>query len=77
MKIAAIQMNSTDSVSENLDILDPLLLKASKQGACLVLLPENFAFMGSHKQLVSNIMEDFNDGPIQSFVLVSLSMLYG
>ena len=68
MKIAAIQMNSTHSVSENLDILEPLLLQASEQGARLALLPENFAFMGSHKQLVSDIMEDFNDGLIQSFV---------
>ena len=68
MKIAAIQMNSTHSVSENLDILEPLFLKASEQGVRLVLLPENFAFMGSRKQLVSDIMEDFNDGPIQSFV---------
>jgi len=68
MKVAAIQMNSSDSVSDNLDLLDTLLAKASQQDNNLVLLPENFAFMGHPKQLVEEVMEDFNDGPIQSFI---------
>ena len=68
MKVAAIQMNSSDSVSDNLDLLDSLLVKAAEQDSNLVLLPENFAFMGHPKELVEEVMEDFNDGPIQSFI---------
>ena len=68
MKVAAIQMNSSDSVSDNLDLLDSLLGEAAPQGNNLVLLPENFAFMGHPKELVEKVMEDFNDGPIQSFI---------
>ena len=68
MKVAAIQMNSSDSVSDNLNLLDSLLTVACQQDNRLVLLPENFAFMGHPKQLVQEVMEDFNDGPIQSFV---------
>ena len=68
MKVAAIQMNSSDSVSDNLNLLDSLLAEASQQDSNLVLLPENFAFMGHPKQLVEEVMEDFNDGPIQSFI---------
>ena len=68
MKVAAIQMNSSDSVSDNLNLLDSLLAVACQQDNSLVLLPENFAFMGHPKQLVQEVMEDFNDGPIQSFV---------
>ena len=68
MKVAAIQMNSSDSVSDNLDLLDSLLGEAAQQGNNLVLLPENFAFMGHPKELVEKVMEDFNDGPIQSFI---------
>ena len=70
MKVAAIQMNSSDSVSDNLHLLDSLLSEASQQDNNLVLLPENFAFMGHPKQLVEEVMEDFNDGPIQSLFLI-------
>ena len=69
MKVSAIQMNSSDSVSDNLDLLDSLFAEASQQDSNLVLLPENFAFMGHPKKLVEEVMEDFNDGPIQSFVI--------
>ncbi|MBO56048.1 MAG: hypothetical protein CL886_10350 [Dehalococcoidia bacterium] len=68
MKFAAVQMNSNDSVDDNLLLSESLIKQAKEQGADIVLLPENFAFMGYPKQLVEEIMEDFEDGPIQSSI---------
>ena len=68
MKIGSIQMNSSDSVQENLLLTESLLIEACSQKVDMVLLPENFAFMGYPKQLVNEIMEDYQDGPIQSFL---------
>ena len=65
MKFAAAQMNSNDCVDDNLLLSESLIKQAKEQGADIVLLPENFAFMGYPKQLVEEIMEDFEDGPIQ------------
>ena len=65
MKFAAAQMNSNDCVDDNLLMSESLIKQAKEQGADIVLLPENFAFMGYPKQLVEEIMEDFEDGPIQ------------
>ena len=61
-------MNSSDSVQENLLLTESLLIEACSQKVDMVLLPENFAFMGYPKQLVNEIMEDYQDGPIQSFL---------
>ena len=68
MKFAAVQMNSNDCVDDNLLLSESLIKQAKQQGADIVLLPENFAFMGYPKQLVEEIMEDFEDGPIQRFI---------
>ena len=68
MKIGSIQMNSSDTVQENLLLTESLLIEASSQKVDMVLLPENFAFMGYPKQLVNEIMEDYKDGPIQNFL---------
>ena len=58
MKIGSIQMNSSDSVQENLSLTESLLIQATYRKVEIVLLPENFAFMGYPKQLVNEIMED-------------------
>ncbi len=68
MKFAAVQMNSNDSVDDNLLLSGSLIRQAKEQGADIVLLPENFAFMGYPKQLVEEIMEDYEDGPIQKTI---------
>lgn len=68
MKIGSIQMNSSDSVQENLSLTELLLIQATHRKVEIVLLPENFAFMGYPKQLVNEIMEDYGDGPIQTFL---------
>ncbi|MBK9264058.1 MAG: carbon-nitrogen hydrolase family protein [Polyangiaceae bacterium] len=43
---AAVQMNSQADVARNLDRAEVLVAEAARQGARIVLLPENFAFMG-------------------------------
>ncbi|MGF1670263.1 MAG: carbon-nitrogen hydrolase family protein [Balneolaceae bacterium] len=45
-KAAAIQMNSQTEISYNLEQAHFLIRKASEQGARLIGLPENFAFLG-------------------------------
>jgi predicted amidohydrolase len=44
--IAAVQMNSTEDRSRNLDAAMRLLNEAADLGARLIALPENFAYMG-------------------------------
>lgn len=66
-KVAAIQMNSSDVVAENLQCADRLLREAKDAGALIACLPENFAFMGRRDADKLNIAED-GDGPIQDFL---------
>lgn len=66
--IAAIQLISSDQVSENLAQCEKLIAKACAQGAYFVALPENFAFMGVHEEDKLAIKEPFGNGPIQEFL---------
>ena len=68
MKVAAIQMNSSDQVDSNLTKTESLAIEAKNAGADICFLPENFAFMGHPKEILSSVMEDKETGPIQSFV---------
>ena len=68
MKAAAIQMNSTDDVSENLALADDLLGRARTDGATLAVLPENFALMPKRSREKTAIAELPGEGPIQSFL---------
>jgi len=43
---AAVQLSSQDSVAENLRVVARVTAEAARRGAALVVLPENFAFMG-------------------------------
>lgn len=45
MRVAAVQMTSTDDVATNLASAAKLVAQAAEQGAELVVLPENFAFL--------------------------------
>lgn len=74
-KVAAIQMASGPNVSANLSEARRLISDAVKQGADLVVLPENFAHMGMSESDILDIAEDCpNDideqfrGPIQAFL---------
>ena len=65
LRVAALQLSSQEQVSENLARVDELVARSARAGAELVVLPENFAYMGppatSHRHA-----ERLGDGaPIQ------------
>jgi len=65
---AAIQMTSTPDVAANLSTAAKLIGKAAVDGASLVVLPENFAFMG-HKDTDKLAHAEIDgSGPIQDFL---------
>ena len=68
MKVAALQMVSTCSVSENLLQARALLEQAAEDGAELAVLPEYFCLMGQHDTDKLAIQEAFGAGPIQQFL---------
>jgi predicted amidohydrolase len=45
MRLGAIQMTSIDDVGANLRAAEPLIAEAAAQGADLIALPENFAYL--------------------------------
>jgi len=65
---AALQMASSPNVSANLLETRRLIEKAAGQGAQLMVLPENFAFMGMEDADKLSIAEDEGSGPIQDFL---------
>ncbi len=67
-KVAAIQMASGPNVSANLLEVEKLVGEAVDAGAKLVVLPENFAFMGEKDEDNLKIKEDMGDGPLQTFL---------
>jgi len=67
-KIAAVQMATGPNVSANLLETERLVAEAADNGARLVVLPENFAFMGKRDQDQLSLVEADNDGPLQEFL---------
>ena len=67
-KIAAIQMNSSPVVTENLAAAGRLLRQAAAAGAALAALPENFACMGARDTDKLAFAEPDGSGPIQDFL---------
>lgn len=67
-KIAAIQMASSPNVGANLIEAGRLIEIAAKQGAQLIVLPENFAHMGHEETDKLKVAETFGSGPIQEFL---------
>ena len=68
MKVAAIQMTSTRDVPANLREAGRLVAEAAKQGAKLIVLPENFSFLGATDADRVAAVEKFGDGPAQRFL---------
>ncbi len=69
-KVAAIQMASSPSVSANLLTARRLIQEAVEEsGANLVVLPENFAFMGQEDRDLLDLREDEGRGPLQDFLV--------
>ena len=66
--VAAVQMTSGLDVTANLQVARQLIGEAASQGACLVVLPENFAFMGRSESERRRIVEPLGEGPIQSAI---------
>ncbi|HSG89444.1 MAG TPA: carbon-nitrogen hydrolase family protein [Pseudomonadales bacterium] len=66
--VAALQMTSGLDVAANLGTARRLIAEAAGLGAQLVVLPENFAFMGRTEAERRRIVEPVDDGPIQAAV---------
>jgi len=47
LRVAAVQLQSQDDVQQNLEVCRRLVNSARREGAKLVLLPENFAYFGA------------------------------
>jgi nitrilase len=68
MKAAAVQMTSTRDVAANLAEAGRLIAEAAAQGAELVVLPENFSFLGATDADRVAAIEPSGDGPAQRFL---------
>ena len=68
MRVAAVQMTSTRDVAANLREAARLVGDAARQGAKLVVLPENFSFLGATDADRVAAIEPFGDGPAQRFL---------
>lgn len=64
-RVALVQMVSSAKIAENLRQVEQYMLQAHKEQAELVVLPENFAFMGLKEIDKRQIAEDYGQGPIQ------------
>lgn len=69
LAVAALQLQSQDSVPENLAQLEAVATQAVRAGAKLLVLPENFAYFG-HEDKKRALAEKLGDAsaPIQSAV---------
>lgn len=68
LKAACIQLASGSNVNANLLETERLVEAAVKNGANLVVLPENFAFMGAQCSELLRVKEPDQDGPLQYFL---------
>ena len=75
-KVAAVQMATGPNVNANLIEVERLIRDTADSGVGLVVLPENFAFMGRRDQDLLAIAEADGDGPLQAF-LSKLASDYG
>ncbi len=67
-KISCVQMASGINLQGNLQEAKRLIHLAVKDGAELVVLPEDFAFMGNAPTDKLKYAEDLGEGPIQTFI---------
>jgi len=65
---AAVQMTSGPDVAANLATVGPLIDQAAARGAAVVLLPENFNFIGRRDIDKRDVAEVLGDGPTQAFL---------
>jgi len=67
-RVAAVQMATGPNVNANLIEVERVIRDAAEAGARLVVLPENFAFMGRRDGDQIGIAEPDGDGPLQTFL---------
>ncbi|MEI6414949.1 MAG: carbon-nitrogen hydrolase family protein [Pseudomonadota bacterium] len=67
-KVAAIQMATSPNVLANLFEAERIIADAAAEGAQLVVLPENFAFMGKRDEELLAFREQDGSGPLQDFL---------
>lgn len=67
-RVAAVQMNSSADLEQNLALAGRLLAEAAADGCVLAVLPENFAFMGVRGKDKLRHAEALGSGPIQAFL---------
>jgi deaminated glutathione amidase len=67
-KVAAIQMNSSHVVADNLAMAGELLREAQEQGAQIACLPENFSFLGLKDADKLQVAEADGEGVVQQFL---------
>ncbi len=72
IKVAVIQINACAAIAPNLLTIKLLARKAVDEGACLLVLPENFGFIGAKDEDVFLIQEPYGcdgaDHRLQHFV---------
>lgn len=68
MKVAAIQLCSSDSVELNLSQVEKLVSEAARNGASVAVLPEMFALIGVTPEKLIQIKEVLGHGKIQDFL---------
>ena len=75
MQIAALQMVSTEQLSDNLQQAQTLLEQAAAAGAELAVLPEYFCLIGRRDADKLAIQEAFGGGPMQDFLATTARRL--
>jgi deaminated glutathione amidase len=68
MKVGAVQMATGPNVGANLFEAERLVKEAVERGAGMVVLPENFAFMGKRGEDQIPLRESDGKGPLQDFL---------
>ncbi len=73
VRVAAVQMNSSNNLNQNLELAGRLLAEAAEDGCVLAVLPENFPFMGARGRDKLQHAEKLGSGPIQQFLGLAAS----
>jgi predicted amidohydrolase len=66
--VAAVQMSSQRDIGQNLRDAETLIAQAVERGAKLVVLPENFSYLGAEDSERAAVAERMGDGQAQSFL---------
>lgn len=68
VKVAVVQTRPLKKLEANLNQAQQLLSEASKQGASLAVLPENFAYYGEQDLPTIGSQEALSSGPVRQFL---------